>query len=224
MNSRTPNAWQAYHGAKMVVEHTAAPKIWLRIHDNAVQWVIMSQSSATSKNLKALNRIDLDLVAHLSEFSAANWHSLCSAAGMTVYGATALSWCKDAELSQVWEGWHASGFPLKPSPEFERPARFINPALMPPSRSLREFLDAEAGRHENPEIHTLAICARIAAVQGTLSFDMPQESLRNAPPQIAAFLKSRLFDKPDRTAAENALIAIWSDTLSGTEFDIWEDA
>ncbi|WP_066707575.1 hypothetical protein [Celeribacter ethanolicus] len=143
---------------------------------------------------------------------------------MTVYGAIALSWCKDAELSQVWEGWHASGFPLKPSPEFERPARFINPALMPVSDSLHDILNAEARKHEDPEIHTLAICARIAAMQGPLKFDIPLDSLKTAPPQIAAFLKSRTLEKPDRTAEENALIATWSATIKGTEFDIWEDA
>ncbi|TNE64061.1 MAG: hypothetical protein EP336_16420 [Rhodobacteraceae bacterium] len=160
----------------------------------------------------------------MAQIPADKWSGLCSSIGPTVYGAIALSWCKDAELSQVWEGWHASGFPLKPSPEFERPARFINPALMPVSDSLHDILNAEARKHEDPEIHTLAICARIAAVQGPLKFDIPLDSLKTAPPQIAAFLKSRMLEKPDRTAEESALIATWSATVKGTEFDIWESA
>ncbi|WP_226554417.1 hypothetical protein [Celeribacter naphthalenivorans] len=167
---------------------------------------------------------DRTFLKELQSYNSKKWLSLCDALGPTVYGAIALSWCKDAELSQVWEGWHASGFPLKPSPEFERPARFINPTLMPVSDSLHDILNAEARKHEDSEIHTLAICARIAAVQGPLKFDIPLDSLKTAPPQIAAFLKSRMLEKPDRTAEENALIATWSATVKGTEFDIWESA
>ena len=180
------------------------------------------QATASSSNV--YNALTAEFLSELTQVEASIWSSLCSAAGPTVYGAIALSWCKDAELSQVWEGWHASGFPLKPSPEFERPARFINPALMPVSDSLNDILNAEARKHEDPEIHTLAICARIAAVQGPLKFDIPLDSLKTAPPQIAAFLKSRMLEKPDRTAEESALIATWSATIKGTEFDIWESA
>lgn len=142
---------------------------------------------------------------------------------MTVCGATTLSWCKNAELSQVWAGRHASRFPFKPSPEFERPTRLINPALMPVRDSLHDILNAEAGKHENPEFHARAICARIAAVQGLLQFDISLDCLKTAPPQIAAFLESRMLEKPERTSEESALIATWSEAIKGTKFDIWEN-
>ena len=37
----------------------------------------------------------------------------------------------------------------------------------------------------------------------------------------AAFLKSRMLLKADRTKEENALIVSWSEKIRDTEFDIW---
>lgn len=198
--------------------------VWVRIHKNIDRIISYEALPRLPQETNFIQRDTLGLLGMLKSLDFNRWYAVCFGSGMTVYGAIALSWCKDAELSQVWEGWHASGFPLKPSPEFERPARFINPALMPVSDSLYDILNAEARKHEDLEIHTLAICARIAAVQGPLKFDIPLDSLKTAPPQIAAFLKSRMLEKPDRTAEESALIATWSATIKGTEFDIWESA
>lgn len=146
---------------------------------------------------------------------ASDWTQFCLSLGWTVYGAVALSWCKDAELAKVWEGWEASGFPLKPLPEYERPARFVNPALMPKTRSLKGIVD-EMGNS------SLAICAAIASSPEPLEFDLDSSMIKSAKPQLAAFLKSRMLEKQNRTGEEEALLKVWSDAVKDTEYDIWE--
>ena len=136
---------------------------------------------------------------------------------MTVYGAVALSWCKDADIKDVWEGWETSGFPLKPLPEFERPARFLNPALMPKTRSLKGIVGAVGNS-------SLAICAAIASSPEPLEFDLDLTVMHSAKPQLAAFLKSRMLQKQARTAEEESLLNAWSETVKGTEYDVWEGA
>lgn len=135
-----------------------------------------------------------------------------------MFTAVALSWCEGATLPQVFDGWRASGFPLKPLPEYERPARFINPALLPQTRKLSELATAA-----EPDI--LALCAMIAHSPEPLEFDVPHPSLRGSPnPQVVAFLKSRMLQKPSRTQEEDDLIAAWSETVKGSEFDVWKGA
>lgn len=156
------------------------------------------------------------ILSELNSISSDYWYGIMVNAGTSVYGAVALSWCEGAELAQVWEGWEASGFPLKPLPEYERPARFINPALLPATNSLKELVDLV-------EAKSLPICALMVAKRDTLEMDLPDAMARVANPQVAAFLKAHTERKPSRTPEDIALIAVWSKTIKGTEFDVTKE-
>ncbi|WP_142084843.1 hypothetical protein [Roseinatronobacter monicus] len=161
---------------------------------------------------------EAELAADLASVAVQDWENLCAAAGWTATGAAALSWCQGATLPQVLDGWLASGFPLKPLPEYERPARFINPALLRQTRSLSALVEAA-------QPNAFALCVMIAHSPEPLDFDMSLEALQSVPqPQLAAFFKSRMLQKPVRSPDEDQLIVIWTATVKGTEFDIWEAA
>jgi len=189
--------------------------IWQGLHANARAWSEARYGANPYQDCVLIDGTDLSVLKALSDYPAEKWHALCAAAGMTVYGPVALSWCKDAKIKDVWDGWEASGFPLKPLPEFERPVRFINSAFMPKTRSLKGIVD-DLGNS------SLAICAAIASSPEPLEFDLDQNMMKSAKPQLAAFLKSRMLEKQDRTAEEEALLKVWSEAVKDTEYDIWE--
>jgi len=149
----------------------------------------------------------------LQKVNASNWLSIGKGAGITVYGTVALSWCKDAQIVQVWEGWMASKFPLLPLPKYERPARFINPALLPATDSLAEIIAF------CPDV-SLPICTLLAALKEPLVFDLPSDQLKNANPQIASFLKSRMEQLVERTPEHDDLIQTLEQTVKGTKWEV----
>lgn len=212
-------------GSKELAEDLTLPYAWVSLHINAQLEQDILQNTRLSHER---NRVVCELqsvLESLQELDAKNWASLCNISGMTIYGAVALSWCQDAKLPQVWEGWHASRFPLKPLPEYERPARFLNPALLPQSNKLSEIVaHVNAQKLETPELYDLAVCATIVALKDPLDFDFAPDAYAKIRPQIAAFLKSRMLEKANRSAQEEALITDWSAKIKGSEFDIWEGA
>ena len=158
----------------------------------------------------------------LEEVNSQTWTQLLALLGTTAYGAVALSWCEGADIDDVWKGWLASGFPLKPLPEFERPAQFLNPALVPQVDNLSAVVDAFAGKYaDNRDLYSLAISASIAAQKQPLEFDMTPEHLAKAPSQVAAILKSRLLQKPEQTSEDKAIIETWDKSIKDTEWDVW---
>ena len=187
--------------------------IWQLIHSNANAWNNISDSKTLISDRSTIDENISSFYPVVEQIPSIKWLSFCTAAGMTVYGAVALSWCKDAKIEQVWDGWEASGFPLKPLPEFERPARFINPDLLPKTSSLAQIIAFSPDK-------TLPICAMIAALKEPLVFDLPADHLKNANPQIASFLKSRMEQKTDRTPEQDDLISIWTQTTKDTEWEI----
>ncbi|NKX74565.1 hypothetical protein [Tritonibacter mobilis] len=195
---------------------TTAPMIWSTIHNSANTQFNPQGSEPRITNGDALDAFDMKAMKKLVNFDAQKWQVFCENVGMTVYGAVALSWCKGAQIENVWSSWRASAFPLKPTPEFERPARFINPSLLPNTNSLAEI--AEAGNNKS-----LPICAMIAALKGPLNFDLPYELLRTSPPQIASFLRSRMLRSDIRQVNDSSLIEIWSQTIKDTEYDVGEE-
>jgi len=200
-------------GAVYLKDGITLPEIWVIIHNNAAILEGKSNSSHASKDRLSVDKNDLGILKKLGECSFSFWHSLCIASGWTVYGAVALSWCKDARIEQVWDAWEASGFPLKPLPEYERPATFINPALLPNTNSLSQIIAFCPDK-------TLPICAMIAALKEPLDFDLPVGQLEMANPQLASFLKSRMVQNPDRTPEQNDLVNIWTQTIKGTEWEV----
>ena len=166
-----------------------------------------------------------DICQSLVDVEVTQWLLMSQACGVTIYGVVALSWCKNAELSQVLDGWLALGFPFKALPEFERPARFINPTLLPKREKLSDILTAYHARYvENQAAYTLIISAAIVVAGESLELDIPYENLGEAQPQIASFLKKYMLQKTSRTSDDNKLIETWSEKIKGTEYDVWESS
>ena len=200
-------------GALRINDKYYAFEIWHILNTNAKLWEQYHKLPSRFKNRDDIDVECQNMLQSFTSFPSDRWHTLCTAAGWTVYGAVALSWCQDVQISQVWDGWEASGFLLKPLPEYERPAHFINPALLPQTSSLSQIVNICPDK-------SLPICATIAALKSPLEFDLPVENLKTANPQLASFLKSRMQQKSGRTAEEDELIQVWSQTVSGTEWEV----
>ena len=89
--------------------------VWQGLHLSALAWQSIPDDHGQTGQRRQIDDSDRSVLGALSEYPAQNWMQLCNATGWTVYGAVALSWCSGAELSQVWEGWLASGHPLLPA-------------------------------------------------------------------------------------------------------------
>ena len=213
-----------YAGTRSTDNGSSLIGLWNKIHENAVFWMNIPIGSERENDLSLLDDAIASIVtSSITKVEYNHWHGLCSAAGWTSYGAIALSWCKDPAIADVWSGWLSSGFPLKPLPEFERPARFINPALLPQADSLSGIATwVKAQGYKDAATYDLALCAVIAALKTPLIFDIEAEKLRKLSPQISAFLKSRMLQKSGRNAEEEALLEVWSTSVKGTEYDVWE--
>ncbi len=212
-----------YLGVKKVGKDMNMVSIWSGLHNRAKTPYVSEKIYADSPESDLVNGTDLFALQQLEGVAARDWWNFCSAVGWTAYGAVALSWCRDALPNQVWTGWVASGFPLKPLMEYERPARMINPALRPQTRNLREI--AHWVVSQNPadaNEYQFAVCACLVALKEPPVFDLEPAEYVEAPAQIAAFLKSRLLRKPDRTATEEAAIDVCSRTVKGTVWDVWQ--
>lgn len=197
--------------------------IWQGLHAGARSWGRTSYGVAGDQDRVLIDASDLSVLRVLQNFPATNWTALCEAVGWTVYGAVALSWCKGADLRNVWSAWLASGFLLKPLAENERPARLLNPQPLPQTASLSEIvLWANAQGYPDAETYSLAFSAMIARLTEPLVFDMAMERLHNPKAQVAAVLKARMLQKPNRSTEENSLLVAWDRVLAGTDFDIWK--
>ena len=188
--------------------------VWQGLHLSALAWQGIPDDHGQAGQRMLIDDSDLSVLRTLSDFPAERWTQLCDATGWTVYGAIALSWCSGAELPQVWEGWLASGHPLLPTPDCERPARLLNPALLPETRQLSALIAASTPS-------SLGLCAMIAASDAPLVIDLSAGQLKNAPAQIACFLKSQLLRSANNGKADPTLMSALEQQLANTEFDLW---
>lgn len=200
-------------GAFTLYDGLTLADLWQGLHGGARAWSSVERNSHHTQNRLLIDGADVNLLQSLSACPAARWSAFCEAAGWTIYGAIALSWCADAELADVWSGWEASGFPLRPEPAHERPARLLNSALLPDTLSLRDLTEAAGNQ-------TLPLCAMIAAKQVPLIYDLPDSMIARAGPQLAAFLKANMARMSDPTPQQRSLMEIWSQTVKDTEYDV----
>lgn len=200
-------------GSLVPKDDLTLPYIWVALHLNAQMEQETRNNPRLSRETVRMADEILYLLDALKGISVQKWWNLCKASGWTVYGAVALSWCKGAQISQVWEGWMASNFLLLPLPKSERPAHFINPALLPATNSLAEIIAFCPNE-------SLPICVMISALKEPLDFDLPAEQLKNTNPQIASFLKSRMERLVGRTPEQDELIRTWGAIIKGTEWEV----
>lgn len=103
--------------------------------------------------------------------------------------------------------------PLLPQHCSERPARLVNQALLPKNRKLSKLIEATS-----PSI--TGVCIAIASSDLPLEFDIPVETLSNAPLQIAAFLRSRLTPTDRRANGAAVVLEKWQEHIQGSVFDV----
>lgn len=198
-------------GVTLLGEDFTAIDIWQSLHQTAQSWKNIPAGASQAQDRVLLDGTDLSVIRTLQDFPAERWANICEGVGWTAYGAAGLSWCQGADLAVVCEQWQKSGLILKPTPESERPARLLNPALLPTSRQLSTLIQAASGT-------SFMVCVFIAAKPEPLIFDLPFEKLKTAKAQPAAFLKHRLQQQPNRTKQQEQLIHIWGEAIRDTAY------
>lgn len=195
--------WSADKGALMMPGGASLPKIWQRLHDNAKQWVILSDARALQKNLTALDSIDLDLLGRLSGCPADAWKLLCFGAGRTLMGAVGLSWCRDAKLSDVWDMWSSSGIPLLSPPIFRRPARLLNPELVGETVSLRAIV-------ADTQSDVFLACVRAVRADANIQIDIEKAAIPQVPAVLAHFITDSIAKRGGDAPLDQAFLHYWS--------------
>ncbi|MDO5642003.1 MAG: hypothetical protein Q4G26_06370 [Paracoccus sp. (in: a-proteobacteria)] len=142
--------------------------------------------------------LTLELMGDLVKCDVGIWRGLCGGVGYTVYGAAALSWCRDAKLEYVWQDWEASEYVITPGALSERPAEFVNRSLMPREFALSRIAQAAGSS-------ATAFCVMIAAAERPLEFYLPMNLLCTAHPSIRSFLMDRLARLAHPTSFETEL-------------------
>ena len=175
--------------------------LWIEIHRLAEK-----HAKSLPHDAKVFDALTLELLNDLSSVDATKWRALCRGIGFTVYGAVAMSWCKNAQLSEVLEDWCLSGVTFSPGFYNERPARFVNPALLPHEASLKRIVELS-------ESNQFLTCVMIAASKFPLQFDLPFHVLNKAPINIAAFLREQIRRREFRTDGEKILESLWTELL-----------
>lgn len=100
---------------------------------------------------------DRQLLSALETYPAGRWFSLCNGAGWTPIALTAYSWCQNAPLEDLLDGWERLGDQgrISVNPAAQRAATFINPQVLPENR-----LSAILTATENPSLLKVIFAAR----------------------------------------------------------------
>lgn len=195
----------AAQGPVTVGDGLTLADVWTSLHASAEAW----QRAAEDADLQArIDESDLSIMQTLCEVPAVRWHGLCDALGWTPYGSAALSWCAGADIDAVRDTWEATGTVLTPDPVVRRPARFLNPALIPASRKLSDLVRAGAGSN-------LQICLFIAARAEPVEIDLPRETLHGAAPQLTDFLRVGLQHRATPAPEDADLVSLFSAIAEG---------
>ena len=170
--------------------------IWSGLRADHAAWI------AAGPDLRAsIDESDLSLLRELAAVEATRWQQLCDALGWTPLGAVALSWCIGANLRDTREAWAASGADITPDPASLRPARLLNPALLPERPRLSDLA-------LTCEDDDLQLCILIAAAPEPLDIDLPPESLKTASPRVASLLHDILARRPEITERERMQMSL----------------
>ncbi|ARC87155.1 hypothetical protein [Rhodovulum sp. MB263] len=134
----------------------------------------LAEKHSEGRDLQVCDQLTLEFLHDLREVEAEDWRQMCWGLGPTVYGAVGLSWCRGVDLAMVWQDWEASGFPILPDARHMRPARLLNPELMPVTESLQSIAQISRG-------NLVAFCAIVAFSEGRIFIDVPESDLARLP-------------------------------------------
>lgn len=114
-------------------------EVWTGLHSDAQMWQRAAFAADTLRQRAAIEDNTTALLTALTACPAVRWQAFLEAQGVTQLGAVALSWCSDANISQVADLFLRDVKGL--SDINTRAARRVNPALIPVTRSLREMTE-----------------------------------------------------------------------------------
>ncbi len=161
------------------------PYIWTSLHLNAqMEQETLANPRLSRETARRAGEMAYVLAA-LRDVPVQRWFQLCDAAGWTVFGAVALSWCDGATADHLWHAWDLTGYDLRPEDAAERPCTFINPEILPASTALSEIVTA-------CDNLSLRICVCISAMAAPLDIDIDHDQIEAAEPTVRDVIKSRI--------------------------------
>lgn len=172
-----------YSGAVRLGDDHTLPTLWASLHLSAKVASDFADDSRVVAEIEGMERSDLFLLNSLADIEVKAWSEFCEAAGWTLYGAVAISWCKGATLQDVADAWTASGSPLKLSSAFFRARRLIKPDLLPKTRSLRELHEIAGG-------DAALYCVLLASETERIRLDLSSEEQSTIPDVVMPFLRA----------------------------------
>ncbi|UXM95220.1 hypothetical protein N5853_00745 [Bartonella sp. HY329] len=157
----------------------SAVDIWYEIHADAQFWLKNRQKSEDWQEQIA---VSLRMAEKLQTFPAQNWISLNHAIGWTKEAATALTWCENAVLKDIFTIWNKLDFKVAPQPNYEFAALLINPIVLPENR-LSKII--ECGEH-----NISSVCLLLAARSDLPEIDLPIDLQNRLPHEVVNMLRA----------------------------------
>lgn len=181
------------------------PLLWLQLHQDAAMTTgVGSERVANKEDVEAFN---IKSLRHLKSVPVHRWSALCAGAGWTTYGAMATSWCQDAKVSHLLEGWLAAQLPPVASETYDRPIRMISRDILPKGAGLGALNDLSG--------NSLAgLCLLVRSADHRIALDMSEAQLASAAPELIVVLLDNLSSGADRRPPEPSLLSAWAGRCS----------
>lgn len=170
----------SFKGAFITDDEQTYPEIWLSIHRNANVWANIPEGKTRLHDRTFVDGRGDKFYKALKNIKSEKWRCICEGVGWTGYGATALSWCKGAQLADVLDAWRAwKHLDYDDAPTI-RAARLMNPDLLPEAKL---SVIIEAGK-DMPGTWVL-----ITALKGEIEADLPDEQMAKLNARIRSMIK-----------------------------------
>ncbi|UXN05924.1 hypothetical protein [Bartonella sp. HY761] len=158
----------------------SAIDIWYEIHANARFW---SKNREKSEDWREQIAVSLRMAEKLQILPAQNWISFNHAIGWTKEATTALTWCENAVLKDIFTIWNKLDFKVAPQPNYEFAALLTNPIVLP-ENCLSKII--ECGEH-----NIGSVCLLLAARPDLPEIDLPIDLQNRLPHEVINMLKER---------------------------------
>ena len=193
-----PKQLDPFKGVVTYGEGLTLVDIWTGLHSDAQMWQRSAFAADTLRQRAAVNENTTALLTSLNACEAVRWRALLDAQGVTQLGAIALSWCDGAALPDV--ATLVLQDITSPSDIDRRAASYLNPALVPETRSLSAMADAA---NNDAGVLVLMCLARDTPID----FDVSYQWLDGMPPAVGAVFLERY--APEVSAVDAKIVANW---------------
>lgn len=158
----------------------SAIDIWQELHLNSQFW---EQNINNKTDQLEQIGVSLRMARRLSHFPAQRWIGFNHSVGWTKEATTALSWCINGNLNDVFTIWNRLNFRVSTDRPEDFYALLLNPDLLP-SNNLSTLI--ERGKH-----NVQSVCLLIAARKELPDIDIPFDLQKRLPKDVLKLLQSR---------------------------------